>query len=353
GAMAKAQAAADPAAAARLSGIIEAYDNNLLPNTAVTRTGYFEKDLVDYTAKSIKTSAGIYYKFTDAVTAIAEANWGLGSSLYTGSDRYSLQNFNISQYKLELKGSNFFIRGYTTQERSGDAYNATLLASLINESWKPSAIWFQEYAAAFADARLNGSSERQSFTAARNFADRDRPEAGSNSFNQLKENISSTDIGTSGGARFKDRSGMYHYEGMYNFSNLFDDNTELISGVSFRKYALNSGGTIFDDHDRNIRLNEYGAYLQAARKLYDNFKLSASVRYDKNENFEGRITPRFAGLWSIGKDRNIRFSYQTGFRNPTAQNQYLDLSVAGDAIRLIGGLPEIIQKYELDKNKGY
>ena len=50
----------------------------------------------------------------------------------------------------------------------------------------------------------------------------------------------------------------------------------------------------------------------------DHFKLSASMRYDKNENFDGQFTPRVSGVFSFG-DHNIRLSYQSGFRIPTTQ----------------------------------
>ncbi|WP_423147081.1 TonB-dependent receptor [Rubrolithibacter danxiaensis] len=333
--------------------IIAAYDNDLLPSSIVTRTGYSEKDLVDYDAKSIKTSAALYYKITDSTQAIAEVNYGIGTSIYTGSDRYSLQNFNIAQYKLELKGENFFVRGYTTQERSGDAYNATLLASLINESWKPSQAWFSDYTAAFAASRLNGASIEQANIDARSFADYSRPQPGTAAFNSLKKKISETNIGPENGARFNDRSNMYHYEGMYNFSSLLKNKLELLAGTSYRVYALNSDGTLFDDLNRDIRMNEYGAYTQIGKKFGERLKLTGSMRYDKNENFEGRLTPRITGVYTVAPNKNIRASYQTGFRNPTTQNQYIDLAVAGNSIRLIGGLPEIIKKYNLYTNKAY
>src|SRR5690606_37668822 len=47
-----------------------------------------------------------------------------------------------------------------------------------------------------------------------------------------------------------------------------------------------------------------------------------------------------------------RLSYQTGFRNPTAQAQYLDLLVRAGS-RLIGALPDILDKYQLQANKPY
>src|SRR5690606_10582753 len=84
----------------------------------------------------------------------------------------------------------------------------------------------------------------------------------------------------------------------------------------------------------------------------DRIKLTGSLRYDKNENFEGRFTPRFTGVFTVAKNNNIRLSYQTGFRIPTTQNQYIDLEVRSKT-RIIGGLPELVNKYNLNTNKGY
>src|SRR3546814_9801712 len=86
--------------------------------------------------------------------------------------------------------------------------------------------------------------------------------------------------------------------------------------------------------------------------LEDRLKLTGSFRYDKNENFDGQITPRLSGVYEIVPDNHIRVSWQTGFRNPTTQNQYIDLLVRANT-RLIGGLPELLEKYDLYENKGY
>ena len=333
--------------------IITAYEGGLLPNTSATRTGYAESDLVDYGAKSIKTSGALHYKLNNSIEAIAQANWGTGTSVYTGTDRYSLRNFNIGQYKLELRGDDFFIRGYTTQERSGRAYNATLLATLMNEGWKPSSTWFQEYTAAYASARLQGAEDAQAQGAARGFADRDRPTPNSPLFGTLKQKITEATIGPANGAKFNDKSNLYHYEGIYNFSGALDNAVDLIVGASYRVFDLNSGGTLFDDLNKDLTIKEYGAYTQLSRKLGEKLKLTGSVRFDKNENFEGRFTPRFAAVYAVAANNNIRASYQTGFRNPTNQDQYIDLAVGGGTIRLIGGLPSFIEKYKLGANPAY
>lgn len=117
---------------------------NAALNSNVSRTGYDEINLVDYNTKSLKMSGGLYYNLTNTIQLSALANWGTGTSVYTGSDRYSLRNFNIGLYKLELKGEDFYVRGYTTQERSGDSYISSILGSYINEKTKASTVWFPQ-----------------------------------------------------------------------------------------------------------------------------------------------------------------------------------------------------------------
>jgi len=329
--------------------------NNVIPNTAVTRTGYQEKDLVDYDTKSIKTSGAIHYKISSSVEAIAQGNWGTGTSVYTGSDRYSLRNFNIGQYKLELKGNDFFLRGYTTQERSGQAYNATLLGTYINEYTNPSSTWFPEYTAAYSSARLSGLSDAQASVSARQFADRNRAQPGSPLFETTKNFVTTQTIGPAGGAKFNDKSNLYHYEGMYNFTNALNNAFEMQVGSSYRLFQLRSDGTIFDDLGKKLTISEFGAFVQIGKKLLsDKLKLTGAMRYDKNENFDGRFTPRISAVLEVAPNNNIRASYQTGFRNPTTQNQFIDLIVGGaTGVHLIGGLPELVNKYKLNTNKGY
>ena len=191
--------------------------NNIIPNQSVSRTGYAENDLVDYNTKSFKTSTSLNYKITDNIEAIAQGNWGTGTSVYTGSDRYSLRNFSIGQYKLELKGSNFFLRGYTTQEKSGDAYNSTALGSLLNEKAKVSTAWFPEYIGNYVGASAAGVSPTQAHLIARAKADAASANGGAHlmpgteQYNAAKDEITSKTIGPGGGAKFNDKSNLYHY----------------------------------------------------------------------------------------------------------------------------------------------
>jgi len=325
----------------------------LIPDQSVSRTGYNEQNLVDYNTKSIKTSTSLHYKLSNTVQAVLQANWGTGTSVYTGSDRYSLRNFSIGQYKLELKGQDFMVRGYTTQERSGDSYISSILGSYINEASKASTTWFPQYVGNYVGARAAGLPDAQAHSMARTAADVGRFLPGSTQFEAAKNTIKNTTISSGLGARFNDKTNLYHYEGMYNFTGALKEAFELQVGASFRRYDLNSGGTIFDDLNREINIDEYGAFVQMGKKIADAFKLSFSGRYDKNQNFEGRFTPRITGVYTVAPNNNIRLSYQTGYRNPTTQNQFIDLSVGGGSTRLIGGLPASLTKYNLYGNKPF
>lgn len=326
----------------------------LIPQTFVSRTGYLERDLADYNTQSLKLNAALHYRINDNVEAILQGNFGTGTTVYTGADRYSITGFSIGQYKAEIKGSNWFLRAYTTQERSGDSYAIGIAGQGINEAWKPSQQWFGEYVAAFAQARGSGLTEAQAHNAARGFADQGRFMPGTPQFNQALADVTSRPIPGNAqgvGARFVDKTNLYHLEGSYAFENFkFAD---VVVGANYRLFELNSERTLFatDDAGNEFTIQEFGGYAQAAKSLLnDNLRVTASIRYDKNENFDGQWSPRVAAVYTAGK-HNFRASYQTGFRIPTTQDQYIDLLTP--QARLIGGLPLLRQRYNFANNPVY
>lgn len=377
-----------------LQGVIIASGNSQLNNIlapyldspmSVSRTGYKEPEILDPTTKNIKFSGGVYYKITPAIEASLSGNWGSGSTVYTGSDRYAFKDFIIAQYKAEVKHKNWFLRAYTTQENAGKTFNATVTARLFNEAWKPSynandplASWYPQYSIAFVTAAATayqaaysaavsgGQSVAQAaataqaamlnnttsfHTIARNYADQGRPAAGSDQFHRIFDSVASRSI-SSGGGLFIDKSSLYMTEGQYNFTDIVKV-AEVLVGANFKQYVLNSEGTIFDDKDKRIKINEAGAYALISKSVFkDVLKLTASGRYDKNENFKGRFTPRFSAVITVAKNNNIRLSYQTAYRFPSTQNQWIDLEVQNGA-RLIGGLPQLKQKYGFQSNPVY
>lgn len=326
---------------------------------SVSRTGYEERHLVNYNSYNARFSAGLNYKITNDLEASFLGYYGIGTSVYTGADRYSLKNFKIGQYKLELRSKNWFLRGYTTQENSGDSYTATTAALYINQAWKDNTTWFSQYSGVYGAAKLGflpgfaGTAlpDAQAHAAARTIAETGRFLPGTPQFDSAFNRAVNTDV-NAGGARFADKSAMYHYEGQYNFADKIKF-AEVLAGASFRHYSLNSKGTIFADTTGPIGINEYGGYLQVQKRLFKEvLKLTGSVRYDKNQNFKGRFTPRLSALIKVAEDNNIRLSYQTAYRFPATQDQYINL-LTGGANRLIGGLPQFETFFGFDKNPAY
>ena len=327
-----------------------------IPNQVVSRTPYEERYLVDYGAENMKINTGLHYRITDRMELLYNFNYGYGTSVYTGAQRYSLANFSIAQHKLELKGDNFFIRGYTTRENSGDSYIADLTGVLINESWKSNSQWYGEYTGTYlgylaangiAPGTATQIDQQNAHMAARAAADQGRLVPGTAAFEAAKNAATSKVIPS--GSLFDDATNLYHAEAQYDFKNQIDF-MGIQVGASYRLYDLESNGTIFADSAGNdITIQEVGAFVQLSKRLLnDKLKLTGSARYDKNENFDAQINPRISGVFTVADNNNIRVSYQTGFRNPTTQGQHIDLNVV--SARLIGGLPQYAEAYNIYEN---
>ena len=238
-----------------------------------------------------------------------------------------------------MRNPNWFIRGYTTQENAGDSYAATTIARQFNEVWKPSTTWYPQYVQNYLGALMNNADNASAHAFARAQADKGRPLPGSTEFNTIMDRLKTIPI-SKGGGLFLDKSNLYMVEGQYNLGKIIPF-AEVIIGGNYKHYALNSQGTIFIDTAGRIGLNEIGGYIQASKKiLNDHLTLTASGRIDKHQNFTGKFTPRFAAVIKVAENNNIRISYQTAYRFPTTQQQYIKLAV-GNKTYLLGGLPWI------------
>ena len=120
-------------------GIAPAGISNLVPSQTVSRTGYREVDLTDHVAESKKADWGIYYRpFENNFEISYVGKWGTGQTVYQGVNRYGIENFTMSQHKLEVKDDNFFVRTYVTEDNAGDSYDMNFTAININRFWSDS-----------------------------------------------------------------------------------------------------------------------------------------------------------------------------------------------------------------------
>jgi outer membrane receptor protein involved in Fe transport len=325
------------------------------------RTGWREQDLVDnYDATSIKGDVALHYRPTDNLELLYNYRFGGGSSVYQGSQKYALRDFTQQFHKLELKGTNFFVRGYVTATDAGDSYNMAALGGVLNERISPTATkWAPEYAQTYILARqgfvqgVPAGNDELAHQAARAYADRNRPSIGSAEYKTLLDDVRNSYFQRNpSGAKFIDHSRLYHGEFNYNFADQIEF-AEVQLGGNFRQYSLFSDGTIFNEDPEDgenferININEFGVYTQISKTFAEALKLTGSIRYDKNENFEGRLTPRISAVYTFLENHNIRASFQTGFRNPDTQAQYIFFPVGTNT--LLGSSEDNAARYGVHK----
>ncbi|HWJ90360.1 MAG TPA: TonB-dependent receptor, partial [Flavisolibacter sp.] len=107
----------------------------------------------------------------------------------------------------------------------------------------------------------------------------------------------------------------------------------LLAGGDARVYEIIPDGNNFVDFSRpiaernqplkdgsfgnNIYYKKFGAFTQVTKTLFkEQLKLFGSIRYDYNPEFDPRLTPRVAAVYTFRQKHNFRFTYQQGYRFP-------------------------------------
>ncbi|MBL0047122.1 MAG: TonB-dependent receptor [Bacteroidetes bacterium] len=346
------------------------------------RTGYLEKDIVDYNTKNLKASLALHYKVKPEVEVIYASSFGNGTTVYQGDNRYSLKDILFFQNRIELRKENkFFIRAYATNENAGKSYDAVFTALLLQDSVKPDDKWSVDYRNFYNTKmvpRVKNLPEYPPFTFpvppdyvdnieavlakypdslllyhqnARDYADGignpvfgylARLVPGTEEYNNALKEITSRSSYTKGGSRFYDKSALYHVQGEYKFTPSILD---ITVGGNYRMYRPYSKGTIFSDTAGiKITNQEFGFYAGIEKKLLsEKLKINLTTRLDKNQNFNYVFSPAASVVYSFTKNYTLRANFSSAIRNPTLTDQYLYYNV-GRAILLgnINGVDSLV-----------
>jgi len=324
-------------------------------NFYLARTPYRDRDLINPAVFLQKYTAQAQYFLNENL----ELSWRSfvvnGNTIYQAANRNVLRDVLFHQHKVELRGRRFFVRAYGSWESSGRAYDSRFTAIFLNQWAKPNEAWFIGYFEGYALYRDHTKARVYADTATRLMSllgtFRRRLEPSDPDFKKVMEEINSGYYRTQGQAGFYDRSSFYHAEAQYDLSDFVGRWVELLAGGNLRLFRVNTRGTLFIDYEGPFIAHEYGGFIQANRWFWDRrLRLLASLRYDKNQYFTGRFTPRAAVLYALGKARqhSLRLSYQTGFRIPTLQDQFIALDIGFEEVTL-GGTLRARQAYGLDK----
>ncbi len=339
------------------------------------RQGYKEVDVVDYDTKNLKAGVALHFRLNpskefDSPELIVASNYGTGTTVYQGDNRFSLRGIQFYQNRIELRQKDkFFVRLYSTNEDAGRSYDPyftslkMLEASKTNEQWQQAyEFWWvrNDLGAVFNKMKAAGYGPPDNFNAllqwqrdnsatladyhqqAQAYANQQNPsstlpffEPGTPRYDSLFNAIvSRKNNSRENGTLFYDKSALYHAHGEYRFKPKFLN--EWVVGANTRLYRPVSDGTIFNDSlDIRIKNSEFGIYTGADKQV-GNFKFSATVRVDKNQNFDYLATPATSIVWTPRENNYLRLSFSSAIRNPTLTDQYLNLRV-GPAT-LIGNL---------------
>lgn len=316
----------------------------------VARTGYWEKDLVNQNVDNVKFDAAVHYRIGDFAELSYDYRIGKMDGVFQRGNKIQLDNVIIQNHKLELKGSNFLVRGYISLEDSGDSYNVKPLADNLDlASGGSGSVWGAKYKAALNTyatnngGALNNDNLAAATAYARQQADAGRVEPGTQAFENLKNTIigiNNWDIKSStipnapatGGAALVQKSRLYHLEGQWDLSKQAKYFGLLVGGDA-RMYEIIPDGNSFVDFSRpiadrgtpladgsfgkNIHYKKIGGFTQVTKTLFqEKLKLFGSIRYDYNPEFDPKLTPRVAAVYSPDTHNNFRVTYQQGYRFP-------------------------------------
>lgn len=359
---------------------------------AIHRRGYQERDLVDYNSQNLKLGGAMHFRLRpgqaeQSPTLIAASNFSTGTTVFQGDNRFSLRNIRFYQHRLELKKEDkYFLRVYATHEDAGDSYDPYFTALLLQQNAKEHRFWSSSYIAHwqtqivpqieqiegyprisqfpgnptgyraaldafFAQPQLqdlltnwHGETQEVALRANSLVGAVDFFEPGTERFQQEFDRITSSLSFAEGGTRFYDKSALVHGHGEYKFKDVYKGGNvsglDFIVGANARQYMPDSRGSILlDTFGRNINTFEYGVYGGGTMGLNNTVKVSASLRMDKNQNFDYLFSPAASVVYSPNDENTLRFSFSSAIRNPTLADQYLFYNV-GRAI-LLGNLEGI------------
>lgn len=370
------------------------YSSSSLPGLGVVhRTGYREIDLVDYDTRNTKASLSMHWRLQPAKDflspqLIVQSNFGGGTTVYQGDNRFSLRNIQFYQHRIELRKENkYFLRAYVTHEDAGDSYDPYFTALLLQERAKDNVEWGldysnywgfnvapilrgaegfprrtdyigrpEEYRAALSafldpyyDQLVQWHRDAAKFANSETMIGSAFYQPGTQRFDEAFRDITTSLSYTEGGTRFYDKSALAHIHGEYKFNDLgkgdLANDWDITVGGNYRLYLPDSKGSILlDTNGRSINTYEFGFYVGNSLDFFnEKLKWNTTVRVDKHENFNWLVSPATSLVYTPNQNQFFRVSFSSGIRNPTLTDQYLFYNV-GRAILLgnIDGVNDLI-----------
>lgn len=321
----------------------------------VSRTGYAEKYLVnhDYRVRNPKLDVALHYRLTQNLEASYAYRIGQSDAIYQRGNRIRLDNYQIQQHKIELKGTNYFVRSYLTVENTTDSYNLGPAGGIMDKSFKDDNTWYNDYKNAYNAiyAGNNQLSAAEIHRQARTSADAGRYQPGTTAFNNKLTELATINDWDKGDQLILQNK-LVHVEGQYNFTSV--KVVDILVGADARDFIIKPDGNSFKNPDADnpygtMNYTKAGGFVQVSKKLLgDNLKISASARVDKTKYFDAKVNPRLSAVYTLHEKHNFRISVQNGYRFPTIFEGFSSIKNGG-VIRY-GGIDILTEKDRLFEN---
>jgi outer membrane receptor protein involved in Fe transport len=312
-------------------------------NYIVGRTGYQERDVVDYHLQNLKGDFGLYFRPKQNIEINYTYRGALINNVYQRSNRFHLTDYVLQQHSLHFQSPKFQFKTYLTTENTGKSYNLRSAAENIDKAFKTDDNWFKDYITAYNNSITNNSSVADAHHLARSAADLGRFQPNTDAFKtKLTElsDINNWDIG----AALRVQAQLSHTEGVVYLDKFLnkavENNFTLQAGFDYRAYVIVPDGNYFInpvESDKNLIYGKLGGFFQSSKSLINNkLRLNLTIRADKADYFDWKFNPRLSAVYSPNERLHWRVSYQSGYRFPSIFEGFSNINSGG--VKRVGGL---------------
>ncbi len=316
-------------------------------NYVVARSGYYEKQVADYSLQNAKGDVALAYKINKNATLTYSYKFAKLDNIYQRSNRFRLDNYTVQQQALSLKTNAITAHVYWNSENTGESYNLRSMAENIDKNFKSDDNWFNDFKNRFNSSVAGGATANAAQLKARNFADSGRLQLGTaawqTAFDKLK-NINNWDSG----AALRVKANLINIDAQINLTDQFfagmkkKTSLDVLAGFDYRTYIVIPDGNYFINPTKvnkfsNLVYSKTGGFVAFTKQLLNNkIKLGATARVDKNDYFHATFNPRFSIVYSPDPKNNFRISYQSGYRFPSLFEGFSNVNSGG--VKRVGGL---------------
>lgn len=317
-------------------------------NYIVARTGYYERDVVDYGLRNLKGDVQLKWRdqrgrMLSYTSRVAQLN-----NVYQRANRFRLKDYLIMQHALQFTGRGFSGKVYYNAENTGRSYNLRSMAENIDRHAKKDAAWFADYVSAFNHLNDGLRSPAMSHAGARAFADRSRLQPGTDAFDQVLSRLQGINNWDSGAA-LNVQASFLQAELQWNMTDrglkMLKEKTgiDLMIGSDIRQYFTKPDGNYFinpipQKEEEYLVYKKFGAFAFFQKSFdQEKWKIGLVLRADKNDYFRDYFSPRLTTVWRPNSNTSFRINAGRGYRFPIIFEAFSNVNSGG--VKRVGGLP--------------